>query len=621
MPLTKLQFKPGINKETTSYTNEGGWYDCDKIRFRSGMPEKIGGWERRSELTYQGTARAILPFVTLTGNVLNGLGTNLKYYLEQGGGYNDITPIRATTAAGEVTFSATNGSAEITVSDSDHGAVVNDFVTFSGAVSLGGVVTADILNAEHQITDVIGSGSYKIIVSVTANASDTGNGGASVVGVYQINAGLDTTVGGPGWGAGSWSRGSWGSASSVISTSDILRLWSHDNFGEDLVFNVYDGGIYYWDTSTSTLGTDRAVTLASLSDSTCPTITKKVIVSDKDRHVITFGSDPFDAIGTQDPLLIRWSDQENPFEWLPTVENTAGDLRVGSGSRIITAIETRQQIIVFTESSVHSLQYLGPPFTFGLDQIAANTSIIAPNAAIAQGDVCFWMGEKDFYVFNGRVQKMPCSVKSYVFDDFNVSQKEKVFAASIARHNEIWWFYPSSTSTQNDRYVIYNTEQNIWYVGTMTRTFMVDEGVNEYPIAANTDGYLYNHEAGLDDGTQLPAVAINSFIESSQLELNEGYQFAFIRKLIPDVTFTGSDAASPTVDMTLKARDYPGSNFGIEDDTTTTRIATTPVEQFTEQQYVRLRGRSFAIRVDNETLGTKWRLGTPRIEVRSDGRR
>ena len=621
MPLTKLQFKPGINKETTSYTNEGGWYDCDKIRFRSGMPEKIGGWERRSTLTYQGTARAILPFVTLTGNVLNGLGTHLKYYIEQGGGYNDITPLRTTTAAGEVTFSATNGSSEITVSDVDHGAVINDFVTFSGAVSLGGNVTADILNAEHEITEIVSANSYKIVVSVTADGSDTGNGGGSVVGAYQINSGLDTTVGGPGWGAGSWSRGSWSSAASSVTTSDVLRLWGHDNFGEDLIFNVYDGGIYYWDTSAYTLGVDRSVTLASLSDAYCPTVAKKVIVSDKDRHVVTFGSDPLDNIGTQDPLLIRWSDQENPFEWLPTVENTAGDLRVGSGSRIITAIETRQQILVFTESSVHSLQYLGPPFTFGIDQIAANTSIIAPNAAIAQGDVCFWMGEKDFYVFNGRVQKMPCSVKSYVFNDFNAGQKEKVFAASIARHNEIWWFYPSSSSDENDRYVIYNTEQNIWYVGTMTRTFMIDEGVNEFPVASYTDGYLYNHEAGLDDGTQLPAVAINSYIESSQLELNDGYQFAFIRRLIPDVTFTGSDTASPTVDMTLKARDFPGSNYGIEDDTTTTRTATTPVEQFTEQQYVRLRGRSFAIRVDNETLGTQWRLGTPRIEVRQDGRR
>jgi hypothetical protein len=621
MPLTKLQFKPGIDKEGTNYSNEGGWFDCDKVRFRQGLPEKIGGWERKSNLEFLGTCRAIHPFIALNGNILNGVGTHLKYYIEQGGGYNDITPLRLTTTAGDVTFAASSGSSIITVADNDHGAVEGDFVTFSGADSLGGNITDTILNDEYQIVSVIGANSYTIDVGVNADGSDSGDGGSLVVGAYQINVGLDTTVGGPGWGSGSWSRGSWGSASTSLVTSDILRLWTHDNFGEDLIFNVYDGGIYYWDTSADTLGVDRGVTLASLSDAFCPTIAKKVIISDRDRHVITFGSDPLDNIGTQDPLLIRWSDQENPFVWFPTNENTAGDLRIGGGSRIVTAVETRQQILVFTETTVHSMQYLGPPFTFGIDQLATGTSIASPNAVTTDGDVCYWMGDNDFFVFNGRVQKMPCSVKSYVFDDFNLAQKEKVFAGNLSQQDEVWWFYCSAQSEEIDRYVIFNNAQNIWYIGTLVRTAWIDEGVNSFALAAGVDGYLYNQEAGLDDGSQVPALPIDAYIESSPLELGEGYQFSFIRRLIPDITFTGSNVASPTVDMTIKAQDFPGGGFEGEDDSNVIRTATSPVERFTEQNYIRIRGRSFSLRVDSDTLGTKWRLGTPRIEIRQDGRR
>jgi hypothetical protein len=386
MPLTKLQFRPGVNRETTSYTNEGGWFDCDKIRFRFGTPEKIGGWERFSGQSFLGTCRALHPFVAVDGSSFLGVGTHLKYYINEGGGFNDITPLRATTAAGDVTFSAANGSSTLTITDTDHGANDFDFVTFSGAVSLGGTVTAEVLNQEYQISHVIGVDSYEVLARevaslntitvdgqysptlVIANASDTGDGGASVVGAYQATVGLDTTVSGTGWGAGLWSRSTWGSGASLVALGDTLRIWSHDNFGEDLIINVRNGGIYYWDKSTSSVPFERAVEMSQLAgaDPTTPTIAKQVMISDRDRHVIVFGTDSQTEIGVQDPLLIRFSDQENPLVWAAQATNTAGDLRIGTGSEIITALETRQQILVFTDQSLHAMQYLGPPFTFGI---------------------------------------------------------------------------------------------------------------------------------------------------------------------------------------------------------------------------------------------------------------
>ena len=398
MPLTKLQFKPGINTETTSYANEGGWFDGDKIRFRFGVPEKIGGWQKLSGSTFLGTARAIKPFVALDSTKYNGLGTNLKYYIEEGGGYNDITPIRATTAAGDVTFAATNGSSTLTVTDNSHGAIVNDFVTFSGAATLGGTITADVLNQEYQVVSVPTANSFTVTAkdtsgaTVTANASDSGNGGGSVVGAYQINVGLNTTVSGSGWGAGTWGRGTWDSASSLLAAGATLRLWGNDNFGEDLLFNVRDGGIYYWDKSG---GLIRAVALDSLgTDATIPTVAKQVMVSDRDRHVIAFGCDGEASIGTQDPMLIRFSDQGSLSTWQSTAENTAGELSLGSGSEIVTAIETRQQILVLTDVSAYSMQFLGPPFTFGINLISENITIMAPNAAKAVDDMGFWLGRR-----------------------------------------------------------------------------------------------------------------------------------------------------------------------------------------------------------------------------------
>ena len=641
MPLTKLQFRPGVNRETTSYTNEGGWFDCDKVRFRFGTPEKIGGWEKQSSNSFLGTCRALHPFVALSGESYLSVGTHLKYYINEGGAYNDITPLRETTAAGAVTFSATDGSSTITVTDTNHGALENDFVTFSGAVTLGGTITADILNQEYQITAIVNSNTYEIEARavaaladitidgqytptlVVANASDTGNGGASVVGAYQVNTGLDTTVAGTGWGAGTWGRGTWGSAASLTAIGSILRIWGHDNFGEDLVFNIRDGGLFYWDKSTSSAPFARAVALSDLAgaDPTTPTIAKQVLVSDRDRHIIVFGCDPENDIGVQDPLLIRFSDQGNPIVWQSLATNTAGDLRIGSGSQIITAVETRQQVLVFTDVSLHAMQFLGPPFTFGINEISTNITIAGPLASIAVEDTVFWMGREEFYVFNGQVQKLPCSVRSYVFNDFNETQAEKVTAGVNSSFSEVWWLYPSAGSDNIDRYVVYNYQEQVWYYGTLARSVWLDRGINQFPLAAGQDGYLYLHEKGLDDGSTTPAVAISAYIESSQMDIGDGENFVFMRRLIPDLTFDSSTAASPQADFTLQTRNYPGGPYLQTSTDAVTRTATVPVEQFTNQVNLRLRGRSFALKIASSDMGVAWRLGSPRVDIRPDGRR
>jgi len=647
MPLQKLQFRPGVNRETTSYTNEGGWFDCDKVRFRFGTPEKIGGWEKYSGKSFLGTCRALKPFVALQGESYLGVGTHLKYYINEGGGYNDITPIRETTAAGAVTFAAVNGSSTLTITDANHGATQFDFVTFSGAASLGGVVTAAVLNQEYQISRIVSANSFEVVARevaslnditidgqytptpVVANGSDTGNGGGSIVGKYQITVGLDTTVAGAGWGAGTWSRGTWGSAANLTAVGDTLRIWSHDNFGEDLIINVRNGGIYYWDKSTSSAPFAPAVALSDLAgaDSTTPTIAKQVMISDRDRHVIVFGCDAQDNIGVQDPLLIRFSDQENPLVWSAQATNTAGDLRIGTGSEIITALETRQQILVFTDKSLHAMQYLGPPFTFGISMLSENITIASPLAAIAVDDMVMWMGEQEFYIYSGQVQKLPCSVRSYVFNDFNQDQAEKVTAAVNSSYSEIWWFYPSATVTNGlinqdlDKYVVYNYQEKVWYYGNLARSAWVDRGIGQYPIAAALDGYLYYQEFGNDDGSVNPPAGINSYIESSQMSMGAGDNFVLLSKLIPDVTFDGSSSPSPNVDFTFQTRRFPGSAY---DQTTVSdiiRSSTVPVEQFTDQVRLRMRGRSFALKIQSDNTGVEWRLGTPRVELRPDGRR
>ena len=528
----------------------------------------------------------------------------------------------------------------MSVTDSDgHGALENDFVTFSGAASLGGVITANVLNQEYQVTHVVSATVFQIearsvasIESITttsglnptfvfANTSDTGNGGGSSVGAYQVNTGLDTSVGGTGWGAGTWGRGTWDSASTLAAGGSTLRIWSHDNFGEDLLINVRDEGIFYWDKSGGI--TARAVSLASLGVATdnIPTIAKQVLVSDKDRHVIAFGCDPETAIGTQDPLLIRFGSQESLTDWSAKATNTAGDLRIGSGSEIITAVETRQQILVFTDVSLHAMQFLGPPFTFGINTVSENITTAGPLCAIAVNDNVFWMGREEFYVYAGAVNKLPCTVKDYVFSDFNQDQIEKVIAANNSSFSEIWWFYPSASSDENDRYVIFNYEQKIWYYGNLGRTAWMDRGVDELPIAAGSDHYLYDHESGLDDGSTVPASAIAANIESSQIDLGDGDQFAFLSRLIPDITFRDSTANTPTATFTLGVRNFPGGKYLETDADTINKVASTPVEQFTKEVRTRLRGRSFNLKIESTATETTWRLGTPRVEVRPDGRR
>jgi hypothetical protein len=617
MPLAKLQFRPGINRESTSYANEGGWFDCDKVRFHQGYPEKFGGWEKYSSSTYLGTARALHNWIALDGSNYMGVGTELKYYIEEGGGYNDITPIRSTTSAGDVTFSATDGSTTITVSDTDHGAGENDFVTFSGAVTLGGVITADVLNQEYQIVSIVDADTYTITSAVAANASDSGNGGASVVGEYQINVGLNTQVGGTGWGAGTWSRGAWGSAATVGTTTE-LRLWSHDNFGEDLLMCPRDSSIYYWDKS-STLSA-RAVEIGTLSGaSNTPTIAKQVLVSDNDRHVIAFGCNPLGS-SDQDNLLIRFSDQESLTDWTPTATNTAGDLRLGSGSEFIQAVETKREVLVWTDKTLHSMRYVGPPFTFGITQLASSITIVSPKAAVAAEDFVFWMGIDNFYVYDGRTANLPCTVRDYVFEDFNSAQAEKVFGGINTQWGEVIWFYPSSTSDENDRYVVFNYLEKVWYYGNLSRTAWRDRGLRPFPMAAGASGgssYLYNHEIGADDDGS----AMEAYIESSQIDIGDGEKFLLINRLIPDLTFTGSTNGTPVANFTLETREYPGAAYDTITSGAVTRSATSPVEQFTNQLDMRLRGRSFAIKVDSDALGTRWRLGAPRVGLREDGRR
>ena len=625
MPLQKLQFRPGVNQEITSYSNEGGWRDCDKIRFRFGYPEKIGGWEKYSSNTYLGSARALHNWIALDGSNYLGIGTHLKYYIEEGGAFNDITPIRLTTGAGDVTFSATNGSTTLTVTDASHGAVESDFVTFSGAASLGGNVPAAILNAEHQIIRIVDANSYEVTLGVTANSSDSGNGGGSTVGAYQINVGLDTVVGGTGWGAGAWSRGAWGSAEpNGLTTVTQIRLWSHDNFGEDLIINPRDDNIYYWDRTNNT--STRAIELSTKSGTktSVPQIAKQVLVSDQDRHVIAFGCDGLGASssatqgdGTQDPLLIRFSSQENPIDWFPTSTNTAGDLRLGSGSRFIQAVETKREILVWTDTSLNSMRFIGPPFTFGLQQLASNITIMGPNAAVATEDVVYWMGIDTFYTYAGQTESLPCTVKDKVFLDFNIEQSDKVYAGVNSEFAEVFWFYPSADSTDNNRYVIYNYADGIWYFGNLDRTAWLDRGTRIYPIAASSS-YLYNHEFGYDDD----GTSMNSFIESGVMDMGDGDRFTYIKRVIPDLTFTGStNLSTPQATFTLKSRNFPGGNFDNTASGTATRTQSSPVELFTNQLHTRTRGRSFAMRIESNALGSKWKLGSPRVDMQQDGRR
>ena len=624
MPLQKLRYKPGVNRDVTSYTNEGGWVDSDKVRFRLGFPEKIGGWAKRSSNTYLGSARSLFPWTALSGTKFLGVGTNIKYYVLDGTEFNDITPIRVTTT-GEATFSVGDGFTVATVTDNAHGVNAGDFVTFTNAASLGGNVTAAVLNQEFEIITVPTSDTFTINISVTGNSSDSGNGGGSTVAAYQIDCGLDTQVGGTGWGAGTWSRGGWSTAFAVGVTAE-LSLWNEDNFGEDLLLNLRDGAIYYWD-ATSEGTSARAINLVDVPNANnAPTVAKQVMVSDNSRHIIAFGTN---TIGTavQDPLLIRFSSSESLTDWSPVPTNSAGDLRIGSGSTFMTAIETKREIVIFTESTLHSMQYLGAPFSFGIQPLSTGITIMGPNAAVAVEDAVFWMGQDSFYLYEGGAKQLPCMVKEKVFFDFDYSQKDKVYASHNAEFSEVTWFYCSDSNStanggtgQNNLYVTYNYAEQVWYYGTLGRSSFIDRGTFQYPIGAE-GGYLYDHEVGYDDDGSAMAASI----EASPIDVGEGERFVFINKIIPDITFQGSTGNAPSVAMTLSMQDYPGSSYGqAETDTvTSSAISTTtvPFEQFTTKADIRLRGRSFAFKIGSTALGVRWRLGSPRIELRQDGRR
>jgi hypothetical protein len=509
--------------------------------------------------------------------------------------------------------------------------VAGDFVTFSGAASLGGNITAGVLNQEYEILTIVDDDTYTIeartagtsITSITvdgelnpipvlANSSDSSDGGASVVGAYQINTGLDTAVGGPGWGAGTWSRGAWGSASNQPVVSSQLRLWTDDSYGEDLLINVRDGGIYYWD-ATSGVGT-RAVDLDSLSGANAtPTVAKQILVSDRDRHTLAFGCDSEAAPGVQDPLLIRFSSQESLTDWAATATNSAGELRLGSGSEIVRAIETRQQILVFTDSTLYAMQYLGPPFTFGVTAISEKITVLSPNSVVAVDDLVFWMGNTEFYVFSGRVDKLPCTVRDFVFNDLNISQSLKVYSGSNTANTEVWWFYPSADSESNDRYVIYNYGEQAWYYGTLPRTAWVDRGILDFPIAASTDHYLYNQEFGLDDGSTSPTSGITAYIKSSPMDIGDGQQFMFLSRLLPDLSFRNSTSLTPSATFTTQVRNFQQGPYSAS--------VTQTFNASTDQFFLRLRGRQTTLQVGSTDIGVTWRLGSVRYDMRPDGRR
>lgn len=623
MALQKIQLRPGVVRDQTAYTNEGGWRSSNLVRFRLGFPETIGGWEKVTPNGFQGSCRSMLNWVTLDGENLLSVGTNLKYYIECGNVFYDITPLRRTITLNGP-FSIANGTRTLVVTDTNHGCKTGDFVTFSGAVSLGGNVTAAILNQNHRITKVVTVNTYEITLSVIATASDSGNGGAAVTADYEIPVGIDTQVGGNGWSAGVWSRGAWGSASNFFITSNF-RIWAQDNYGEDLIFNIRNGSIYYWDRSGSTgpIITNRGVELSSLSsDAQCPTIATQVIVSDRDRHVIAFGADYGD--GVQDPMAIRFSNQEDPFTWTSTPTNTAGDLRLGSGSRILRAIETKRAILVFTDSALYSLQFIGPPYTFGVEQISSNVTLMGYNSAVAVDDAVLWMGQDSFYVYSGQTQQLECPLREYVFHDLNVSQSDKIFASLNSSFSEVTWFYPSISSQENDRYVTFNLSDKTWTYGIMSRTAWIDRGIRSYPIATTTEepySYLYYHEIGRNDGSTTPPTPLNAYIESSPFDITDGDQYMLIKRLIPDLSIQGQDAVSPTVTMTLKMQDYPGQNYSQDESSSVTRTARLPIEQYTNQCFVRLRGRSVVLRIESNQLDMGWRLGSPRLDLIPDGRR
>jgi len=731
MPLQKLQFRPGVNREGTTLANEGGWFECDKIRFRSGYPEKIGGWVKDTGVTastlqpptgsYWGVARSMWNWITLGGQNLLAVGTNLKYYVQNGGSgyFYDITPLRnpAGTTITSTAFTTTNASTTVTVNDPGHGAGNNDFVTISGVGGAVNGIPSAALNQEFQIT-YLNSNQYNI--SVSAPATSSGTAGTATF-TYQINTGLDVYTYATGWGAGTWGgyvsgsqtttlngtinssatsivltsaagfisagtividtesitysgistntltgcvRGAngstaashtsgatvvqvtssfsgWGTSSTSGSVGQQLRLWSQSNYGEDLIFNPRGGALYYWAVNSNVNTFDRGVVIKAgtsitirgtsvTPDSTTPSLANLVLVSDSSRFVIAMGTnDPSGVLfpATQDPLLIRWSQQEEFYTWTPAATNQAGDYRLSNGSEIIGAMQTRQEILIWTDAALYSMQYLGPPYVWGFQIMGDNLSIAGPNVVSVANNVTYWMGTDKFYMYSGRVETLPCTLRQYVFQDINMTQSYQFFSSTNEGYNEIWWFYCSANSNTIDKYVVFNHLERTWYYGTMARTAWLDSPLRTVPMAAGYNGQLIYHETGNDDGTTTPASPIEAYCQSSDFDIGDGHNFGIVWRIIPDVTFDGSNSAAPSLDFTVRPRQNPGSNYGTSDSPPVTSgnnysgQRTYNVQQFTEYAYVRIRGRQMAFKISSNDLGVAWQLGTPRIDVRPDGRR
>jgi hypothetical protein len=714
MPIQKIALKPGVYREGTSYSAEGQFYDGDKIRFRSGNAEKIGGWVRLANTTFLGTSRSLWNWSTLDGKNLLGIGTNLKYYIEFGGTYNDVTPIRkvvdpmlgpvppssgnpfataystltsgitstqssltltsaasfspnggvilidseqifysqvsgnillglsrgfnGTTAAAHLSGAGV-GSSTVIVTDVNHDATDNDFITYSGVTGPIGGIAASSFNQELQVFRYISTARYSInATNPTTGApvfstSAASGGGTVAIAEYQVNTGLDVYIVGLGWGADPWSAGGWGSPA-TIGVGQQLRLWTADNYGEDLIIAPRNGGIYYWD---ATLGlTERAEKLSTLSTAAgysgqfVPTETAEVVTSPTESFVIAMGANPYDPTDANtpfDPLLVRWSDQENPFEWVPAITNQSGELRLSLGNYIVGSSTTRQEILIWTDGALYSMQYLGPPYVWGFNVLADNISIMSPNAMTTANNVTYWMGRDKFYVYSGRTETLPCALRQYIFNDLNLDQSYQVFSGSNEAYNEVWWFYCSNGSTVINKYVIYNYLENLWYYGTMERTSWIDSSNRSSPMATDYNNRVLYHEVGTDDVSGTSPVAINAHIQSADFDIGDGDRFAFVWRILPDINFNGSYIDRPTVTMTVKPRRNAGAAYGVadvptvqsQDNYTSTRSYN--IQQFDGQVYTRLRGRQMALRIESNEIGVAWQLGSIRIDVKSDGRR
>ena len=699
MPFSKIIFKPGVNRENTRYTNEGGWYESDKIRFRQGSPEKIGGWTQYSSSIFLGVCRSLWNWITLSAQNIIGAGTNLKYYLTIGNQYFDITPIRSTTTLTNP-FTATASSSTITVSATAHGALINDFVTFSGATGLGGNITAGVLNQQYQITSVPNVNQFTFTATATANATDASGspGGGTVTAAYQVNTGPAFQTPFSGWGAGSWGAGSWGNGATV---KNSLQIWNAYNFGQNLLFGPRGAGIYYWTApNLSTRGvalntTGGTVTITNSSSTGAPALITSSVnlpnnssiqlgttgalptglstnttyyvvnvlgtafnvsltqgglpistssagsgtqsisllmdvplfqnylqVSDASNFVIVFGTNDYGS-STIDPMLIRWSDQQSTVVWYPDITNQAGSVRLSHGSQIVTAIQTRQEIAVFTDGALYSMQYLGPPYVWGVQLLSENTTIIGPNAAVLASGVIYWMGIDKFYMYDGRVQTLSCDLRRFVFQDMNYYQNQQVYCSTVEGFNEVWWFYVSGTGNQINSYVVYNYLEKNWYYGTMARTAWLDTTLQTNPIAATYNGYLLNQESGVDDNELGTPAPIDAYISSSEFDVGDGDHFVFIDRILPDLTFSGSTSGTnPITTMTLYALTDSGSGAT---QTYSNNVAYSAAynitEEFTGQVYTRIRGRQMILKMESNKIGTTWQLGAPRFNIRPDGRR